>query len=278
MFGNPLTYLVLVLSPSAATFTALDAPPLVSPAQTGDSGCLSFEQSAVADPSRAVGKELVQGWIEGTVYVDSDPVSVRGSVAVRGGLIGPSIGSGIALAQPEPARNGGDPQQSPPDAWPVYATVFIVPDSWVDEWVVLNDVGDSAAFDVRFGNGSYLHYDIEVVCANPPVFGITLSGKLKSDRQNSALPWHRGLNLVWHADGTITGDGFSAGQLSSGETYLVPVSIEGSYVSAHPRVPVPAKVSGKLTITRYDHETGYWEGYGSREVTCGLDAVDPIDK
>ncbi|MHC4066999.1 MAG: hypothetical protein ACYSUI_21185 [Planctomycetota bacterium] len=254
------------MSGLALVMFAGPTPPAVAPGND-DVASQWQGQPLVAELSWRTGDDLVLGWIKGTVYVNDQAVDVKGSVAVSGGLVGSNTGTGITIMQPE--VGSGDRAADPElhDRVTIEGWVFIVPDSWLYESAVLSEPGDGATIEVNFSSGGYLIYEISVVSADPPVYGIRLSGDLKGEPAMPELPWYRGLNFYWHKDGTISGDGYASGKNSDGEPYFVSAVISGRYFAANPAVRLPAKVAGTLAITDFDPKTGHWDGHGSGDVT-----------
>jgi hypothetical protein len=243
----------------AAMFSApnLTVSPEIAPAETGK----VVLPAAAGEKSRPMGEDLALGYINGVVTVNGEPVAVKGSVAVRGDSVGPAAGVGITMVRSQAMRDVPDLVPLPAETW-----VWVIPDSMIDEMVVLSGLGDWAEFEVDFATGSYLHYDISVVSDDMPVYMIRLSGELTGEAALPELPWHRTLHFDWQADGTLAGYGLSSG-VSATETYQVPAVIAGRYGAANSRTRVPAKVTSTLTITSFDFDVGDWKGSGTRAVS-----------
>ena len=233
-------------------------------------------QPPVAEVASPTGYDLVLGSIDGVINVNGEPTSVASRMIVRGNIVGPNSSVGTALAKPRSTDGGGRPTTPSLIECLTFESIpWVIPDSMLDEMAVLSATGDWAVFQVDFGRGGYLRYDISVECADPLVLTIALSGELTGETGALELPWNRSLNLHWHADGTLTGDGSVSGQTRSGQAYYAPVVIAGRYFAANPRTSVPAHVYGKLTITSFDPDSGQWTGVGSRAVKTVENGAEP---
>jgi hypothetical protein len=275
-----------------ATFAGFTSPTAALPAHSDQANAVDAQQAqrtALIAAPRPAGADVFQGRIDGVVRVNGKPMLVTGSVNVHGDWQGPNSSTGIAMAR---AETGGDRFDGLPSVSLAYAEVstlpasmwpWIIPDSNMDEMPIMTALGDWAVIEVDFSGAGWLTYDIRVVSADPLLYAIGLQGGLIGEPTMPPLPWERGLNLCFHQDGTITGDGFASGRLVSGETYHVPALIRGSFSAAAPSVPLPARVSGRLSIRSFDPASGQWTARGSRVVASagdlpcdGLDNDGPI--